>query len=957
MVDASQDGLLNKNKQKNMVSFNSISEKQEESSNSSVKNSKLFKSRVSLSNNKSILKSNDISKEAIDINNLSNKKRKSIKKRKTINFELKEEGGGKEKNRLKFRLSETKKKIIKNTYKRTSFKPDNINLFSNQLKNALDPKKRKNSINNLDKAENNLNSSALREHKSLNYSLNNSKVGMSAIYNRNSIVGILPFKNRNTIMTNSDYLNKKYFSNIKMKNTILHKINLNSKNQSTFNYTNLFEKLKDSYLFEKSENLFFKIKICYGFLAVFSFISIVLSITDVIIFNKESKEFMNINYNKSIINDINIDNYFFIDKRKISKRENTIRVFNLIFSLLSFILHLFIFYIKNEFDKEANKKSKKKNYYKYNKRKARANDQNNTISEHKLKIIGNDDTITQNFATKEEKIKLVINCIISISFYPPGINKVFTGFKNNIIYAYSLNSLFLLITFFKLANIYLAIYYLSPFNNLLYRAICRSNMVKLDFKFMFRFLLNLYPIQFILVHFIIIGLVISILIFYFEYFSINLNGFWNHKGYNDLTSFHNEIYLYFFFVVKLVYGNIEPNTILGSFILLIGGTIGLFINSYFIFYISHFMEFKPEEQQAYTKLIKLFNTLNNEHKASNLIKILLLMKKLYIDNQNIENDYKLKKEIHLKKIIGKNLGLRKSQFNFPENDSNDSILGYNDEYKEKKKFLKYISTGFVLKVKLLNECKNFKNIYLVERNYSLSFNDVLKTLEDKMNGNMNQLNNKLEVLIKNDQKFKIFMKNQDYINQKLKKIMGYQDFLLNYLIGKNNEEILEYIKQNKDKQIDFIKSKNSESPRRMKSLINGSFLAFVKKKIRKQNSKKGILDDNKKAKKIKILKSLFKSHKVSDVKRLKSSVVGNKTNFNKINNISNQRKSAFIKISKKKMKNCRNSFDEHLFKAYQKRNKINKIEIYNIKRNGKRLSLSGKQKEIINKWKIKIENK
>ena len=88
-----------------------------------------------------------------------------------------------------------------------------------------------------------------------------------------------------------DYLDNKYFSNKKIKNTVLHKGKLNLKDQKNVNSTNLFEKLRESYLFEKSENLLFKIKICYVFLGFFSFMSILLEILDVLIFNKKTKVF------------------------------------------------------------------------------------------------------------------------------------------------------------------------------------------------------------------------------------------------------------------------------------------------------------------------------------------------------------------------------------------------------------------------------------------------------------------------------------------------------------------------------------------------------------------------------------------------------------------------------------------------------------------------------------------
>ena len=76
MKEISKEGLLNKNinnKRNSMVSFDSISEKQEESSNSSIKNTKILKTKSSskniknTKNSKTILKQNDI----IDINNLS----------------------------------------------------------------------------------------------------------------------------------------------------------------------------------------------------------------------------------------------------------------------------------------------------------------------------------------------------------------------------------------------------------------------------------------------------------------------------------------------------------------------------------------------------------------------------------------------------------------------------------------------------------------------------------------------------------------------------------------------------------------------------------------------------------------------------------------------------------------------------------------------------------------------
>ena len=971
MVDASNDDLINK---KNMLSFDSISEKQEESSSTAGKNSKM-KSKISNNNinNKSLRKSNDVSKDQINVNNISiNRKKNSqsknsvfSKKRKTIRIFNNLEA--KDKFRTNFSRRNTNKKISL-IPKRISFQQDNSQLFSNHLKDA---DKRGSSTKNIEGGDGAFYKSFLRE-KSLNVSsLSNYKLpGLTALYsNKNSIIGQTMLKSPNNILSNSEYLDQKYFSSKKAKNTVLGKRKINLKNQRSMNFSNLFEKLKESYLFEKSEIVLHRIKICYGFLGVFSFLSILLEIIDVIIFNKESEDFLNINYNISLVNDTNIHNYYFIEERKITKRENAIRIFNLIFSLFCFFLPLIIHFIKNSFDKETKKKKKKNSYYKYYNRRRRTTrlgvkDQNNNTSssENRVKIISNDDFGTKSFVTREEIIKLVINCVISIAFYPPGINKVFVGIEDNTIYVYSLNSIFLLITFFKLINIYFAIYYLCPFNNLLYKTICSSNMVKMDFKFMFRFLLNIYPKPFIFFNFITIGIAVCLILYSFEYFSIDINGIWNNKGENGLKNFYNDIFLYFFFIIKNVHGNIRTDTNIGSIVLLIGGTLGLAINSYLIYYINNIIEFNPEEQQAYSKLVKLLNPLNNEHKASNLIKIFLLMKKMYIDNKNIEELYKSKKENNFNKIIKRNLRFRKSNKNFNSNDSDNSSSNNaeNYEYKEKKKFIKYISSQFILKAKLMIECKNFKNILLIARNYSLSFNDVLKTLEDKMNGNINQLNNKLEILIQNDQKFRNFMKYQENAMVKLKKVKIYQDFLLHFLISQNNQLSVEYIKHNKEYQATFLKNLQNPTqggkPRRMKSLINGSIFAFSRKPTKQSVEEEG----EKKNKELKNSNSkvLFDTTpKKFGFKRLKSSILQNKSNINSINSL-NRTRSPNFKDSRKKNKKSAKSFDYKKNKISTKRIKILKIENISTERiRKKRRSLSNKEKVVLDKWKNLIEKK
>ena len=824
------------NKTNNMVSIDSISEKNEESSNSTIKNNALQSSSML---KQKIIKA-EVSKDANALNN-------SIKKSKRQTLDV--EYNSKKIRAMKRKNSRKKSELT--ALKRISFQQNNSLNFYNNLK-TREFLRKKSSLKKLDEISNN--------QKSMDIS------------SRNNI----------NISRTESFLDNKYFSNKKLKYTALTPNKLNFKGMKNMHSSNLFEKLKNSVMFEKSENLMFRIKVCYAFLSVFSFASILLEIIDVILYQKRSDEFLKQN-NIDTNNEADIQTYYLIEKRKITKRENTIRIFNMIFSLLCVFCLLLIYYIKITFNQNSRKKKRYNYYMNYNtyshkKKKATqkmANRDGNNSDNH-IKLILNEEMDTY-YEKKSEYVLLVFYCIISLIFFPPSVNKVFIGRQHNIIYVYSLNSIFLLVSILKIINIYKAIFYLFPFNNLLYKTICSSNMVKMDFKFMFKFILNMYPLAFIIVNFITIGLLVSILIYCVEYFSIDINTKQiNNKGVNNLKDFYNEISLYCFFILKNVHGNIKTNTILGSIILLIGGTIGLLISSYFIYYINILIEFEPEEKRAYGKLVKLLDPLNNEHKASNLIKAFLLMKKLYIDNKNIRDEYKLKKENNFKNIFNKNM----NNFNFGMNESIDSMtnMSQNNEYKDKKKFMKFLCSEFILKAKLINECKNFKNNLLIARNNFLSFNDVLKTLGEKMNANLNQLNNKIEVLIQNDQKFIGFMKFQENSLKNVRNLIRIQDNIINYLIEKNNEAELVYFRENREKQEKFLTAlknfgNNSGIPK-MKSFAYGPF-GFNRKF---NYEKKSSIEKSEKRKAVN--KNSSTQIKKSPLKKMHSSIVITNPNMN-----------------------------------------------------------------------------
>ena len=301
-----------------------------------------------------------------------------------------------------------------------------------------------------------------------------------------------PLKNNNHNLSRTEsFVDNKYFSNKKLKLASLSPNKMNFRGQKDMHTSNLFQKLKNTDMFEKSENRLIKLKICYAFLSVFSLVSILLEITDVILYNKNSDNYLKslgINSNNST----DIDLYYLIEERPISRKENIIRIFNLIFSILCVIFLILIHYVKININPKSKKRRRYNYYINYNSysRKKRKNgpktgirDLNN--NDNHIKLILNEDS-NPSYEKRSEIILLVLNCVIGIIFFPPYINKVFIGKQHKFLYVYSLNSLFLVISLFKIMNIYKAVFYLIPFNNLLYKTICSSNMVKMNFRFLFK---------------------------------------------------------------------------------------------------------------------------------------------------------------------------------------------------------------------------------------------------------------------------------------------------------------------------------------------------------------------------------------------------------------------------------------------------------------------------------------
>ena len=814
-----------------MINFFSISEKQEESSNSFIDESKLEKQLISDNSSKNkFLKFPDFPKNIYsNDNNKSLPKLSLIKKKSSKSFNLSKKNKEKNENQKSIQKDNIKKK--RHSHKRISLQNNhNFKIIKKIKSNVIFDKRRNSSAKNITPQIKNKNSFKGRQNikvQALNSPFNNNINRIYQSFNGNLITSRILIRNKSFNISSSETINQLY-NNKKVKTNIIldnKKLKINDGYERL--QIRLFENLKKSPMFEKSEKILYKGKILFGLLGFSSLMSILFQILDAILYNKNSYEYLiDTNINKKIEIDLNNICYY-LQERKISIEENYMRIFNIIFSIFSIIITLYLNNNKNNYIKQKNKNNKNfyiyyNSKYLYNNKKKRYK---NKIDDNHISIIPkNEEMIPKKKMPISEIIKTILSLLINLVICPPKINKIFIIKQKRTTHIISLSCIILIFTSFKIIIIYRSLFHLTPLNNLIYKTIFKSKTGKVDFLFIIRYFLNRFPMTLILINLIILGLIFCILILCIEYFSFD-----NQKRFNENDNifkyFINVLSLYCFYILKNIHDNNKPSTALSLLIMIILGSFSLIMVSYLVYYIKELIEFNHEEQKAYTKLIKILNPINKEHKAANLLKAFILIKKLSKDFKNSGNEYN-KKESKNQQFQSNNQ--RRHNLFYFEKDNTDiynnytTIIGFNQD-NGRNNFINFICEKFILKLKLINECNNLNDNLLIARNFSHSFTDLLKTLGQKMDENLYQLNSKLQILIKIENKYKDFLKLQKINLKKIKKLLEYQNFSLNYLINRHNNENYE----------DFIRKKKRI---RKAVTLTGSLIYSNKTIFKKKNN-------------------------------------------------------------------------------------------------------------------------
>ena len=521
--------------------------------------------------------------------------------------------------------------------------------------------------------------------------------------------------------------------------------------------------------FENLEKINKRVIKIYFICGIFCILSLVCSCIDIEEYIENSNKYLNEKYIQYSKNEIKASSIFEEMKyRELSLIENLSRILNGIFSLLSTGTIIYRYIITNQII-EKNKSMKNK-------------------KSKEIKM-----TLFDNVFKRDNKIILVIEGIICIIFYPPFINKTFHGKFCDIDFVVPLNTIFYFLNSLKIIPIYSFYKSYSQYNSLYSKKILYDKGIKINNNFIFKATYSKYPLIssiFCTVYFI----------FFYSFFLQSVEAFaynvkkaeFNYINENGLTySLVKIIWL----TLKRFPGQLTPMTPLGKIVLYIIGLFGLIFICFFVKYIIGLMDFKPQEQKAYSKLQKLFNPENKIHKAANLIKLTIIKKKLLVD--------------------------------FEKKKLNDADLlnekKYNNFLQEKNKF--YLNK-FVLTIKTSIYSKNFTDDFKIASNYSLPIDDILITFQNRMLENEANASNRIDFYLD----MHAVLQNMVKINEKsIESVINSNriqneiiKFLLNFyseLISKKDKKLkINVVDKNLNQTFDKSSDKNSQKPEKSRFL-------------------------------------------------------------------------------------------------------------------------------------------
>ena len=346
-----------------------------------------------------------------------------------------------------------------------------------------------------------------------------------------------------------------------------------------------------------------------------------------------------------------------------------------------------------------------------------------------------------------KRIKIFIVC--SLCFIPY-INPIFIINQNNLIYPLFLVDLYYFLSISKIYLVFLLNVDYTLYGNILSQLICMNHSVESGSFFSIRSILKDKPLLTSLILFIIITLIFGFIFRTFEFgnFLINKNPIEN----NELNLFPiiNSFWFVLMSVFNVAYGDYFPRNFFSRIIFIFFLYFGVICLSYLLGNVINYIIMTDSEKKVFLKMKKLYSHENIEFKSVKVIYyVLKLRKEIILYNNNRQEKYV--KHLYLKKIICFFLMLNR-----------------------------YI--------------KNFLNNDKIAEEYSIPVDDLLNSVENKINENLIGFETSFRKLDNLGKDLNSLLELQEKINNNMKMNYNEQEILGDFIVEINNLTVFNRLK-------------------------------------------------------------------------------------------------------------------------------------------------------------------
>lgn len=363
----------------------------------------------------------------------------------------------------------------------------------------------------------------------------------------------------------------------------------------------------------------------------------------------------------------------------------------------------------------------------------------------------------------------VLKSLICFVFYPPGVKGIIIiGTPEETMNIFTWNSIFTIIGMIKLFLLVNLIRLFSEFSDDISKSICKNYNVKHSVMFSLKSLIKKHSLILICIFSFYIMIISSIIVRDFE-FAYYKNG----VNVSNTTSLANSFWLVFSVITTLSIGDYYPVSNKGNIFCVIAGIIGYYILTALFFSLSEYSEFSFNEKKSFMKLKKIFSGENDENKAANVIRCLILLRKNFINYKNSKKD--------------------KWSLNITYDQSSS--------YSRVEIIKEIFGLACVQKLNI----KLLKNEYMMAKNCGVPVDELIMNISNKFQLTMDTCIHLMHKMKNVNDNLESIEESQEAIQKRFNEIEEMQKDIEKYLVKINNRKVLYKIRERNREDIQIKK--------------------------------------------------------------------------------------------------------------------------------------------------------